>query len=72
MTEKASLYHALSSSDILPEVAGVFLEWQVTGFEENLSDPERRSVVNLLLRDALHVYGIQFPIRRARYVCARS
>ena len=72
MIEKASLSHLLRSSDIPLEAAGVLLEWQVTGLGENLWNSEKRSVVSFLLRDALHVYGGQFPIRRARYVCAHS
>jgi hypothetical protein len=68
MTDKVSLRHLLRTSDVLPAVVGVLVEWQATGLEENWWNSERRPVVNFLLQDALHVYDVQFPIRRARYV----
>lgn len=66
--EKASLWYPLSTSMMVPEAIGVLLEWQITKLEESLWNCERRPVMTFLLRDALDLYGTQFPIRRARYV----
>lgn len=65
-TEKASLYHPLDISNVAPEAVGVLLEWQIAAVEEKMWDPERRPVLNFLLQDVLQLYGIDFPIRRAR------
>ncbi|KAF8591367.1 hypothetical protein K439DRAFT_1627079 [Ramaria rubella] len=67
ITDRASLCHSLShASTMEAEVLGILLEWQVASLEDRLSKPETQSVLIHLLRDALHVYSVQYPIRRAR------
>lgn len=67
MKDEASLRHVLLTAGAPPEAVGIILEWQAATLEESLGKADIRSVTVHFLRDALDMYGIQFPIRRARY-----